>query len=804
MKAPTGHPASPAIVRLRVLIGGAVQGVGFRPFVFRLAQELALKGWVNNNAQGVWIEVEGSQVVLNGFLLRLETEKPPHAFITSLEHSWLDPVGYTCFEIRPSAEGEKTALVLPDIATCNDCFGDIFDKNNRRYRYPFTNCTHCGPRYSIIEALPYDRAHTSMKGFTMCPECRKEYEDPANRRFHAQPNACPVCGPQLEWWNSSCKVLAQKDEALKACLEALRAGHIVALKGLGGFQLLVDARNEEAVQKLRQRKHREEKPFAMMFPSLEAIREVCEVSALEERLLKSPEAPIVLLEILSASIAPNLAPNVAPDNPFIGAMLPYTPLHHLLMADMGGPVVATSGNLSDEPICIEEHEALERLGGIADFFLVHDRPVVRQVDDSVARIMAGRELVMRRARGYAPLPVMVRRKLPSMLAVGGHLKNTIALSSGKAIFTSQHIGDLETTAAFEAFQTTIRSLQGLYGHHAETIVCDAHPDYQSTQFARKSGLPVVAVQHHHAHVASCMVENDLEPPVLGVCWDGTGYGLDGTLWGGEFLIVTGVSFRRMATFRTFRLPGGEQAIKEPRRVALGLLYEIFGPEVLSMMDLASVKAFTETELRILGTMLEKDLNSPVTSSVGRLFDAVGSIMGLGQETRYEGQSAQRLEWAVGGTKTEAAYPLRLNRQEAPQEVIRGISKANGAAGNPQASIIVDWEPLIWGILEDVRRKIPVGLMAAKFHNSLVEAVIGVAGLVGQERVVLTGGCFQNRYLTERAVGRLVREGFRPYWQQRIPPNDGGIAPGQVAAAAWSQPALRRETDPDKPPALSTQ
>ncbi len=792
------------MIRLKVLIGGAVQGVGFRPFVFRLAQELALKGWVNNNSQGVWIEVEGAQDVLKVFLLRLEAEKPPHAFITSLEHSWLDPVGHSTFEIRPSEAGEKTALVLPDIATCKDCFCDIFDVSNRRYRYPFTNCTHCGPRYSIIEALPYDRAHTSMKGFPMCPDCQKEYEDPANRRFHAQPNACPVCGPQLEWWDSDGKPLAQKDEALRTAVQALQAGHVVALKGLGGFQLLVDARNEVAVQKLRQRKHREEKPFALMFPSMESIRAVCDVSALEERLLKSPEAPIVLLEILSSGLNSAIAPGVAPNNPFIGAMLPYTPLHHLLMADLGGPIVATSGNLSDEPICIDEHEALERLRGIADFYLVHNRPVVRQVDDSVARIMVGRELVMRRARGYAPLPIMVRRSLPPMLAVGGQLKNTIALSRGKAIFVSQHIGDLETAAAFEAFQTTLVSLQGLYGHHPETIVCDAHPDYQSTQFARKNGLPVVAVQHHHAHVAACMAENDLEPPVLGVSWDGTGYGLDGTIWGGEFLSVTGVSFRRLATFRSFRLPGGEKAIKEPRRTALGLLYEMFGPEVLTMGDLAPVKAFSATELRIIGAMLEKDLNAPVTTSAGRIFDAVGSLVGLGQETRYEGQSAQRLEWSLRGVATEAAYPMRLDRQMDPQEVIHNISNAHGAAGNPQASIIVDWEPLIWGILEDVRRKIPVGIIAARFHNSMVEAVIGVARLVGQERVVLTGGCFQNRYLTERAVGRLVREGFRPYWHQRIPPNDGGIALGQLAAAGWSQAALRRETGQDKPAGLSAQ
>jgi len=642
--------------RLRITIRGAVQGVGFRPFVYRLAIDMGLAGWVLNSSQGVFIEVEGSQRTLDAFLLRVEKEKPPRSFIQSLEYSFLDPVGYAAFEIHHSdGSGEKTALVLPDIATCPDCLREVFDPADRRYHYPFTNCTNCGPRFSIIEALPYDRPNTTMKSFVMCNECQAEYENPLDRRFHAQPNACPACGPHLELWDGAGKVLASHREALLIATGAIRQGAIVAVKGLGGFHLMADARNEEAVQRLRQRKHREEKPFALMFPTLESVKEQCEVSELEERLLCSPESPIVLLRRQHSALrTPHsaLSPAVAPGNPYLGIMLPYTPLHHLLMAELGFPVVATSGNRSDEPICTDEHEALQRLGEIAEDFLVHDRPIARHVDDSIVRIMMGRELVLRRARGYAPLPISLKQSMPPLLAVGAHLKNTVATSVEREVFVSQHIGDLETAQAFDAFRKVITSFKQLYDLHPTAVACDAHPDYLSTQYAGQNGLPVVRVQHHYAHVLSCMAENELDGSLLGVSWDGTGYGLDGTIWGGEFLQVTEPSFLRVGHFRTFRLPGGEKAIKQPRRTAIGLLYEIFGDALFDTEELAPVRAFSSRDLEILQGVLKKRINAPVTSSAGRLFDVVASLVGLRQEVRFEGQAAMELEFALDGIETE--------------------------------------------------------------------------------------------------------------------------------------------------------
>ncbi len=754
--------------RLRITIRGAVQGVGFRPFVYRLATDMGLPGWVLNSSQGVFIEVEGGKRQLDAFLLRAEREKPPRSFIQSLEYSFLDPVGYTGFEIRHSdGSGDKTALVLPDIATCPDCLRDVFEPANRRYRYPFTNCTNCGPRFTIIEALPYDRPNTTMKNFVMCEPCQAEYENPLDRRFHAQPNACPRCGPHLELWDRGGTVNTSHQEALVAAADAIRAGAIVAVKGLGGFHLLVDARNDEAVKRLRQRKHREEKPFALMVPTLELIAEQCEVSDLEKRLLRSPESPITLLHRKSEIRNPKseIVPSVAPGNPYLGIMLPYTPLHHLLMAELMFPVVATSGNLSDEPICTDEHEALQRLGDMAEVFLVHNRPIARHVDDSIVRIIMGRELVLRRARGYAPLPIALKESGPSLLAVGAHLKNTVATSIGRNVFVSQHIGDLETGEAFAAFQQVISSFHCLYGLRPAAIACDVHPDYLSTQYAGRNGLPVVRVQHHYAHVLSCMAENELDAPALGVAWDGTGYGLDGTVWGGEFLQVTETTFVRAGYFRPFALPGGEKAIKEPRRAAIGLLYELFGEALFAMKELAPVAAFSHQELEILPTMLRKRINAPLTSSAGRLFDAVAAIAGLRQEARFEGQAAMELEFALDGVKTEESYPLRI------------------ADLSDKSAIIVDWEPMAREILEDVRDRIPSGIVSAKFHNTLVEAIVAVARRVREERIVLTGGCFQNKYLTERTVRRLRREGFRPYWHQRIPPNDGGIALGQAVAAS---------------------
>ncbi len=755
------------IQRMRVVIRGAVQGVGFRPFVFRLAHDLELAGWVVNSAQGVVIEVEGIYQKLRDFHLRLETEKPPLSFIYSLESSYLDPVGYTDFEVRQSDDtGKKTALVLPDIATCSDCLKEVFDPADRRYLYPFTNCTNCGPRYSIIESLPYDRSNTTMKQFTMCKECQAEYEDPHDRRFHAQPNACPKCGPYLELWDGEGKTISSRHEALQHAAEALRGGEIIASKGLGGFHLMVDARNENAVLRLRSLKGREEKPFALMFPNLGSIGECCRISDLEERLLKTPESPIVLLRRSNRVSGCHVTTVVAPGNPYLGIMLPYTPLHHLLMAELGFAVVATSGNLSDEPICTDECEALDRLRGIADKFLVHNRPIFRHVDDSVASVVKDRELILRRARGYAPLPIRAKDPMPSLMAVGGHLKNTIAISIGRQAFVSQHIGDLETTQAFKAFRRVGESFSTLYDFQPESVVCDLHPDYHSTKVAEKLGFPLIRVQHHYAHVAACMAENELEGPLLGVSWDGTGYGTDDTIWGGEFLRVTESSWRREAHFRTFRLPGGEKAIKEPRRAALGLLFEIYGDEAFSMTDIKPVGEFSHRELDLLKTMVKKGINSPLTSSAGRLFDAVCAVVGIRQISRFEGQSAMELEFSLHGIQTDDMYKFRIDASQSP--------------------IIVDWEDAFLEIVDDVGRGVPAGLISARFHNGLVEAVVEIAGLIGEKKVILTGGCFQNRYLTERAVSRLETEGFRPYWHQRIPPNDGGIALGQIAAASRLQ------------------
>lgn len=752
--------------RAKLIVRGAVQGVGFRPCVYRLATTLNLEGWVSNSAQGVFIEVEGTHEKLENFLLQLEKGKPPRAVIQSLETSFLDSVGYKGFVIRPSDEGgNKTIAMLPDIATCADCRREIFAPNNRRYLYPFTNCTNCGPRFSIIESLPYDRLNTSMKKFTLCAACQKEYDDPHDRRFHAQPNACPSCGPHLELWDDRGNVLAKSHEALLQAAKIIRAGKILALKGIGGFQLLVDSRNEETIMRLRKRKHREEKPLALMYPSLKSIRADCRVSALAERLLLSPESPIVLLERQkvthgerSRTIA--LAPSVALNNPYLGVMLPYSPLHHLLLRELEFSIVATSGNLSDEPICIDEHEALERLGGIADAFLVHDRPIIRHVDDSVARVMLGREQVLRRARGYAPLPIHLPEKLPKILAVGAHLKNTVALSVENDIFISQHIGDLETKEAHSAFQKVIADFQNLYETGPECVACDLHPDYLSTKYAQELGTPIVSVQHHFAHVLSCMAENELQPPVLGVSWDGTGYGLDDTIWGGEFLLVNEKFFDRVAHFRPFKLPGGEAAIKQPRRSALGVLYEVFGEGVFEQKDLIPVQNFSPSELVLLQQMLEKDLNSPITTSAGRLFDAVAAISGLRQQVNFEGQAAMELEFAIKPATNEA-YPFEVQQN---------------------AESIVNWQPMILAIIKDVQRGQALGMISTKFHNALAEIIVALARRIGEQKIVLTGGCFQNKYLTERTVRRLIDEGFRPYWHQRLPPNDGGIALGQVMAA----------------------
>ena len=786
-------------LRLRLCLRGVVQGLGFRPHVYRLAIETRVSGWVCNSQAGVVIEVEGTKESLARFRRRLEEEQPPGSSIHALEAVGLEPKGCEGFQIRPSDQtGERSVVVRPDVATCEACLQEIFDPHNRRYGYPFTNCTHCGPRYSIIEALPYDRPNTSMKRFTMCPECRAEYENPADRRFHAQPNACPNCGPELELWSADGDVVMMGAEALQAGIEAIRRGQILAVKGLGGFHLMTDARSEPAVRLLRMRKHREEKPLAVMLPGIEQARALCHLSSLEEGLLRSPESPIVLLRRrVDGRQQEGLADSVAPGNPYLGVMMPYTPLHHLLMAALQFPVVATSGNLGDEPICIDEDEARERLHGIADGFLVHNRPIVRQVDDSVIGVVAGREMMIRRARGYAPLPVTLRGyggeaetdRLASgdgtgaefgkgcVLAVGGHLKNSVALTSGSTIVLGQHIGDLDTTAALSAFQRVIHDLQGLFKLEPKCVVSDLHPDYASTREAKKRPQRQLGVQHHFAHILACMAENEVEEPALGIAWDGTGYGTDGVIWGGEFLIAERGGYDRFATMRPFRLPGSERAIREPRRSAVGLLFEHYGRSAFQLRGVSALSAFTSAELKALRQALERPFNAPHTTAVGRLFDAVASLLGIRQRTGFEGQAAMALEWLAVDRTDEPPYNFQLRPAESSRDQIAAESRVGARDAIWQA----DWGSMIEALLRDLHAGMAPARMATRFHRGLVELMVVVAARAGLERVALSGGCFQNRVLLEGAIERLRAAGHRVYWHQRVPTNDGGLALGQAVA-----------------------
>lgn len=748
--------------RLRLQIRGAVQGVGFRPFVFRLARDMGIRGWVINDARGVTIEAEGGDLEL--FAARVAGEKPAAAVIIDVQRLWLQPAGFSGFAILASDEGgAPEAAVLPELATCRECLADFRHPADRRFGYPFTNCTQCGPRFTILTALPYDRPNTTMRRFTMCPACAAEYADPADRRFHAQPNACPACGPAVALWDERGKEIAAKGQALERGRGALRQGAIVAVKGLGGFLLMTDARDSAAVSRLRERKNRPHRPLALMVRDLDLARELCAVSAAEERLLASPAAPIVLLGKLPGA---RVAGEVAPGNPDLGLMLPNTPLHHLLLAPLDFPLVATSGNRSEEPICTAEEEAVSRLGGIADFFLVHDRPIARHCDDSVARVTGGEPQILRRARGYAPLPIVVDEPLPPILAVGAHLKNSVALGTGRTVFVSQHIGDLDNPQALTAFQKVIVDFLALYAARPAAVAHDLHPDYASSRWAAEnSGLRGLPVQHHHAHLAACLAENGARGPALGVTWDGTGLGTDGSIWGGEFLLGSASGYRRVASLRPFGLPGGEAAAEEPRRVALALLWETFGASGLKRDRSAAVRAFNEQELAVLERVLRKQVNCPRTTSAGRLFDGVAGLAGLRQRTSFEAQAAMELEFAAAEGET-AAYPLPL---------------VPGPAGGPEW--ILDWGPMIEAVVADQGRGVEIPRIAARFHNALVEGVAAVARAAGQARVALSGGCFQNRRLAEQAAARLTGEGFEVLIHRQTPPGDGCICLGQVAVAA---------------------
>ncbi len=716
--------------RVAIEVRGVVQGVGFRPFVYRLANAQGIAGFVRNDTDAVRIEAEGDD--LDAFLTALREGGP--GAVRSIDVRELAAHGERGFSILESRRDGDHAMTIPaDLAPCAECLAEIADPAARRYRYPFTNCTQCGPRYTIVEALPYDRAHTTMRAFAMCEDCTREYRDPLDRRYHAEPIACPRCGPTLQ-----------------GDLAAIAEGKIVALKGVGGYQLLCDARNEAAVQRLRARKRRPAKPFAVMFPSLDELRAHAFVDDDAAAALLSRAAPIVLVRGRGT-----LAPAVAPTTRFIGAMLPSSPLHKLLVHV---PVVCTSGNLSEEPIATDDRDARERLGTIADVFVTHDRPIARAVDDSVVR--PGQ--VLRRARGLAPVP-LARRGGPTVLALGAHLKSTIALGHGDAYVVSQHLGDLDTVASRALFEATIRDLCAFLGAEPEVVACDLHPEYASTLFAHELSIPIERVQHHHAHIAACMAEHALEGPVLGLAWDGSGLGDDGTIWGGEVLLCEGARAKRVAHLRPFALPGGDAAAREPRRSALAVLHAIYGDRAFKLLP-----RFTAQEERVLSTLLP---TSPRTSSMGRLFDAVASILGLRDRCTFEGEAAMMLEEAAGDVACDpyATFP----------------SEPRAKASGPR---IIDWEPLIRAIVEDRDRGEDLAVISARFHESL--AAIASAIAEGTHTVVLTGGCFQNLRLATRVRERLERAGHVVYSPREYPPNDGGIALGQafVATERWKERA----------------
>lgn len=749
------------MVRLHLELSGAVQGVGFRPFVYQLANELGLTGWARNSSGGVEVEIEGASDAVNGFQALLEERLPPHAFIARIDQRPIPRENARTFRIEKSVEGEagtRVAEILPDLATCDECLAEIMDPSNRRFAYPFTNCTHCGPRFSILLKPPYDRANTTMARFSMCNACREEYESPANRRFHAQPNACPKCGPQLSWLDPSGERDAACGDALERAAVTIERGRIVAVKGLGGFHLFVDARNAGAIEGLLQRKGRSRKPFALMVPSLEHGRSEVEISNEEAEWLLSPAAPIVILPRRADSSLPDI---LAPGNPGLGIMLPYTPLHTLLMNRIGFPVVATSGNRGNEPICIDNDEAVERLGDIADGFLVHDRPIARAVDDSVVRMAAGRAMPLRRSRGYAPSPIAVEGLSRSALAYGGDLKGAIAVADEDQVYLSQHVGDLESLETRLAFERQLIDFSGLRGVAPRAVACDRHPSYYSRQLAAQSGERLIPIQHHHAHAIACAADNALDPEAefLGVVWDGTGYGDDGFIWGGEFLRCRGNEFKRFAWLRPFPLPGGGKAIRDPRFAALGCLHEAG----IGIRDTPLDAHMSEEEISVGQRMIERRVNTPLCSSAGRLFDAVSALCGLCDRNAFEGEAAMALEFLASGDAGLSGYPFI------------GEGKGEGE---------IDWRPLLRAVVQDlvVDRAAPA-VVSARFHRSLVEMILEIAGASRCQTIALTGGCFQNVCLLERTIAALEASGVRAIWARQAPSNDGGLALGQAVLAS---------------------
>jgi len=756
--------------RAALVVRGVVQGVGFRPFIYRLATEEGLAGFIGNDTDGVTIEIEGPQERVAAFVARLRAEQPPLARIDSVAERELALVGETGFRIVASEVLGRVSTGIPaDAATCPDCLRELLDPNDRRYRYPFLNCTNCGPRFTITRRIPYDRPQTSMAKFHMCSECQREYDDPLNRRFHAQPNACWVCGPQV-WLVGADGAKIASDDAVTACIDRLAAGQIMAIKGIGGFHLSVDATNQAAVMRLRERKHRYGKPLAVMVRDLVAAQAACLLTAEEEALLTTPARPIVLAARREGC---DIAEGVAPGIPWLGVYLPYAPLQHLLFADARvRALVMTSANLSEEPIAIDNEEALMRLGGIADAFLMHDREILQRCDDSVAAVVDGAPQLVRRARGFVPLGVPLPFDAPSLLAVGGHLKNVFALARGRFAYQSQHLGDLENLTGLEFFRESLDHLTRTFEIEPKTVVHDLHPGYLSTEWAKEwaqeRGLPLIAVQHHHAHTAGCMAEHGLEGPVIGLALDGTGYGTDGRIWGGEVLIARLEGFKRFAHLDYVPMPGGEAAIKEPWRMAFAAL-RTAGFDLESAASLAGP---TAEEARVLDRMMERGVNAPLTSSLGRLFDAVAGVVLKRRVVDYEAQAAIELEGiAVDEPDDEPGYPMKF-------------LGGNWTAREPMR---ISADPLWHELAEDLRTGVSKPRIAAQFHAGVaagfVQAVVMARAATGISQVALSGGCMHNRRLARLLRVKLEAVGFEVFQHVQVSPGDGGLSYGQVAVAA---------------------
>jgi hydrogenase maturation protein HypF len=764
--------------RESITVRGVVQGVGFRPFVYRLATEEGLVGFIGNDTGGVTIEVEGPASRIDSFRRRLQAEAPPLSRIDSAIASVARPTGESGFRIVASAAGGQVSTGIPaDAATCSDCLRELLDPKDRRYRYPFLNCTNCGPRFTITRRIPYDRPQTSMADFKMCPACQAEYDDPTNRRFHAQPNACPLCGPRV-WLVTRGGMEIRSDDPVGETIDRLIAGEVIAIKGIGGFHLAVDATNESAVMRLRERKHRYGKPLAVMVRDLEASRAPCALTPPEETLLLTVARPIVIARGREEN---GIAPSVAPGIPWLGVFLPYAPLQHLLFADSRvRALVMTSANLSEEPIAIDNDEAMTRLGQIADAFLMHDREILQRCDDSVMALVDGAPQLIRRARGFVPLAVPLpgnfgRDGSPPLLAVGGHLKNVFALARGRFVYQSQHLGDLENLSGLDFFRESLDHLMRTFEIEPETVVHDLHPGYLSTSWAKEwageRGLRIIAVQHHHAHVAACMAEHGIEGPVIGLALDGTGYGTDGRIWGGEVLVSRLDGFDRFAHLEYLPMPGGEAAIREPWRMALGALHAaVFDIESLEVLGLLSVK---QQDAHVIGRMIERGLNTPLTSSCGRLFDAVAAVV-LGRGVvDYEAQAAIELEGLAEGEPDgfDSGYALELL----------------GGDWNTHESVRISAIPLWRELLADLRTGVAKARIAARFHagvaGAFVRAAVLASDATGIRQVALSGGCLHNRRLARLLRAGLEAQEFEVFQHRQVSPGDGGLSYGQAVVAA---------------------